>query len=270
LSEIYLLIMKKIVIFLFGVTVFISVGRFYLNNETGEMSNDSTDIVQSLVKDGCTRENRLDNEPQYDRALSLIQQRIDENERALEVWKTEGILDEDGEENLRFGHFPANLANCIKIIEKDIDSNEEGYFIFNDEDIRPNYFPITVNSRYVFADNVLASMLIVHEMSHVQQYINSLSKDEDSSCRDQEVSAFISQLDFYVLLNNEENYAFWLRMNDDKNDKHPQVAIIETMIAINRESSCNIMDFECKDKNLRNELFKLISEDKTYQHQCDF
>jgi cell division protein ZapA (FtsZ GTPase activity inhibitor) len=146
--------------------------------------------------------------------------------------------------------------------------NGEGYFIFHSEEIEPNYFPITVNSDYKFSDDVLTALLITHEMTHVQQFIDSLNNNDRQSCREREVSAFISQLDFYVQLNNEENYAFYLRMNDERDNQHPQVEMIKAMIKINRESNCHIMDTECKNQNLRSKLFEQITSDPHYREQC--
>lgn len=213
-----------------------------------------------LISDGCTRTSRLENAPQYDRALSLIHQRITENH---EQWPEEGKYSD-----ARFTHFPPNLVNCIKIVEEDLGRDEEGYFIFHSEEIQPNYFPIAINSNYKFSDDVLTALLITHEMTHVQQFIESLNNNDNQSCREKEVSAFISQLDFYVQLNNEENYAFYLRMNDERDNQHSQVEMIKAMTTINRESNCNIVDFECKDKNLRNKLFELVTSNPHYREQC--
>lgn len=224
-----------------------------------------TPVAEQSIKDGCTRTERLENDPQYDRALSLINQRIGDNEK----WCDENCESSKFEETLRFHQFPANLTNCIKIIQQDIGGDAEGYFTFHSEDIKSNYFPITVDDSYRFSDDTLTSLLITHEMTHVQQYLDSLNGKDTLSCRDKEVEAFISQIDFYVLLSNEEIKSVLLKMNEEKEDKHPQVVMIKTMIEINKNSTCKLFDYECKRKNLRTKLFELITEDPGYRHQCD-
>lgn len=223
-------------------------------------------IAELNIKDGCTRTTRLENDPQYDRALSLIQQRIDDNEK----WCDKYCESSDYEEKLRFHHFPANLTNCIKIIEENIDGGAEGYFTFHSEDIKPDYFPITIDSSYNFADDTLTALLITHEMTHVQQYLNSLNGEDNLSCRDKEVEAFVSQIDFYTKLSNEEISSVVLKMKEESEDKHTQVAMLKTMIDINRDGTCPLFtDDECSQKNLRNKLFQLISDEPTYRHQCE-
>lgn len=223
-------------------------------------------IVELDVKDGCTRTTRLENEPQYDRALSLIQQRIEDNEK----WCDKYCESSDYEKKLRFHHFPANLTNCIKIIEENIDGGAEGYFTFHSEDIKPNYFPITIDSSYNFSDDTLTALLITHEMTHVQQYLDTLNGTDNLSCRDKEVEAFVSQIDFYTKLSNEEINSVVLKMREESEDKHPQVAMLKTMIEINRDGTCPLFtDDECSQKNLRNKLFQLISDEPAYRHQCE-
>jgi len=223
-----------------------------------------TPAVEQAIKDGCTRTTRLENPPQYDRALSLIHQRISDHEKWCDKYGT----DKDSEQKLRFNQFPANLTNCIKIVEENIDDGE-GYFVFHSEDIKPNYFPITIDDSYNYADDTLTSLLITHEMTHVQQYLDSLNGTDNLSCRDKEVEAFISQIDYYVLLSNEEISSVVLKMNEERDDKHPQIAMLKTMININKNSTCKLFgDDECQQKNLRSKLFELITQDSGYQHQC--
>lgn len=233
--------------------------RYKINIQTS-----STSLPEHTITDGCTRTTRLNNEPQYDRALSLIQQRIDDNEK----WCDKNCESSKYEKSLRFNHFPANLTNCIQIVEEDIDG-AEGYFTFHSEDIKSNYLPITIDDSYNFSDDTLTALLITHEMTHVQQYFDSLKGNDLLSCRDKEVEAFISQIDFYTKLSNEEISSVVLKMNEEKEDKHPQVAMLKAMIEINRDGTCPLFtDEECSQKHLRNELFKLITDESIYRHQC--
>ncbi len=239
---------------------------FFKSKPHATIQPTSAPAVEQVIADGCTRTTRLENDPQYDRALSLIHQRIDDNEK----WCDKYCESSKYEKSLRFHHFPANLTNCIKVVEEDIDGGAEGYFTFHSEDIKPNYFPITIDESYNYADDTLTALLVTHEMTHVQQYLDSLKGNDTLSCRDKEVEAFISQIELYTKLSNEEISSVVLKMNAEKEDKHPQVAMLKTMIDINRDGTCPLFaDDECSQKHLRNELFKLITDDPAYRHQCE-
>ena len=219
---------------------------------------DDVQVSDSVAKAVCTRTARLENEPQYDRALSLIAQRIENSNKYS--------YDEN-----KFKYFSTNLTNCIKVVEAKLDKGTEGYFILNGKDIKPNYFPITIDTSYYLTDDALTALLLTHEVTHVQQYIDSVNGKTKLSCLDNETSAFMAQLDFYVDLNTEENKSVWLRMQE-KDDLHPQVQMIKNMIQINQERDpalCDFLDKKCRDAYLRVNLKKLISEDDRYKHECE-
>lgn len=225
----------------------------------GGIDNQSTNTERPKTVT-CTRTIRLNNDPQYDRALSLIQQRIDDNNK---WWDKYGET-VDG----RFKHFPPELVNCIKISEETTTGTggPEGYFTFNSKDIKENYYPITVSSDYRLADDIETALLLTHEITHVQQYINTLNGKDSLSCIDKEIEAFRSQLDFYVLLNSEENSSVYNRIQSDKN-LHSELQMLDTMMTINRESNCKF-DGPCLDANLTNKLKEMLTSDSYYRKQC--
>ena len=230
-----------------------------------QMVEEQTPDIRAPQIAFCTRTTRLKNEPQYDRALSLIQQRIDENNK----W-----WDEYGEKaNHRFRHFTPELVNCIKITEESIEKSAgiEGYFTFNSKDTTTDYYPITVSSDYNFADDIVTALLLSHEITHVQQYIDTLDGKNTLSCIDSEIDAFIAQLDFYVTLNSEEINSVYYRIQGDEN-LHSQLQILDWMMTTNRDSSCLMFDLKdyknCSDANLTNELKKMLTENSYYRKQC--
>lgn len=256
--------------FLIGCVVFLLIIVGYLYSKNNGLFLGSSDSQQptptiTAVEVGCTRTTRLENQPQYDRALSLINQRVQGN---LDFWNKYGKNEKDKEEIFKF--FPANLTNCIKINEAKLNNDAEGYFILNSKDIKPDYYPVTVDTSYMFTDDVLTALLLTHEITHVQQYIDSVNGKTKLSCLDDEVSAFMSQLDFYLTLNTEENKAVWLRMQE-KDNLNPQIQMIKSMIQINQSrdpSLCDFLDKKCRDEYLNTNLKKNLSEDEHYKSQC--
>lgn len=232
---------------------------FYYYTKNGQVQHENVDgkttpvtIIETQKKIICTRTTRLENEPQYDRALSLIYQRV-----------FEGI-------GTKYKYFPAELANCIKIIEEktDISSDIEGYFILNNENIKHNYYPIVVSSRYQNADDVVIALLLVHEMNHVQQYINTQNGSAPLSCVDNEIESFLAQRDFWPLLNSEERQSLLSRYHSDES-LHPQIEVLFSMLGTLSESKCDFIDFKCGATYIRNKLKKIITSNSYYKEQCD-
>lgn len=212
---------------------------------------------------GCARTTRLENLPQYDRALSLIQQRISENNQ---WWDIHGDKN-DG----RFYYFPAQLTNCITIQEDttDVKSSLEGYFTLNNNAIKNNYYPININSKYKEADDIATALLLTHEITHVQQFIDSKNSKNTNSCIKNEINAFMAQLDFYVILNGEEQSSVYQRIENDKY-LHPQLQMLNTMMSINREvlNTCKFNE-ECTKNHLLSRLNEILVNDETYKKECE-
>ena len=133
----------------------------FLVSKNFKKNNQATTTIEKF-NPVCTRIERWENKPQYDRALSLIQQRIQES---IE-------LDKGTDGDTAFTNFPPDLVNCIFIKEEDIDdkSGIEGYFALDNNEIKNNYFPITVDKDYKEADDIVTALLIAHEMAHIKRY----------------------------------------------------------------------------------------------------
>lgn len=213
--------------------------------------------VVTVKESGCTRTTRLENKPRYDRALSLIKERIDDHNK------------KDNSEEWKF--FPAELTNCIVTTEKSLDRETQGYYVFNSEETKPNYFPISINSDYRYSDDINTALLLVHEMTHVQQYIDSLNNKPEITCIDGEVSAFIAMYNFHQMLTSEEWMSIRFRTEQDD---YPNLAaplkMIKSINLLEDESGCNIpYNKICVDEFVKNELKKIISKDDDYKKLCE-
>lgn len=207
------LVNKKAILLIGVILAIFYLILFFKNNRNAPITEKKINVITDKNNYiGCTRTSRLDNLPQYDRALSLIQQRLIVNQERFKYNKRS-----------LFTSFVPNLTNCIKVVEEQsTESNPfEGYFTFNGKDIKSNYFPIIVNSKYVQSDDILIALLLTHEMTHVQQYIDSVNNIKTLSCIDKEVNAFLATRMFYISgLNEEEMNAVSLRIYEavDNND----------------------------------------------------
>ncbi len=286
----------KVVLPLIVATVFILLLIYFSVNSWGHRINRALPnniVTQPTNSDGtklvtCTRTSRLDNDPQYDRALSFIQQRINENLKRYQQ-STMHL----------FKYFSPELVNCIKIKEVQTDNPDdfEGYFVFNGEDIKDDYYPIVVNSKYLKSDDTLIALLLSHEMTHVQQYIDAKNNKANLSCIDKEVEAFLAQHRFFVsVLNSEENNLMLSRIHDAvENSKSPlilqsdrpidgQLLMLQAIMDLRSNTVCEMSYsevneqsmklpdqkyYDCVDSNVPTELKKIIENDSYYKKQCE-
>ena len=218
----------------------------------------------------CTRTKRLENKPVYDRALSFIGEKYG-------LWDKEYLNGEDS-----YSYFPSQLVNCIKIDEGNLKNTtgEEGYFIFHGDQIKENYYPITVDVDYGYNDEAINALLLVHEITHAQQYIDFLNGKPEISCIDKEVDAFHSQWNFYKFQFPETRKTIDLRIQNDKN-LNPTLQVLKAIqeeISLHfdkRESECLYGSGKtdvgkCVDKFDKNLIKNLLLQDEFYQKQCGF
>lgn len=264
---------KFFLIFLSIVIIFV-LFIYYKNSETSiqlitkntNQNEENKDKKEELI---CDRTTRLENQPQYDRALSLIYER-------LTKYGTDERL------------FPPQLINCIKVEEKNIknDTGAEGYFNGSNDEIKSNYFPIVIDSWGSFDnDDLSTALLLVHEITHVQQYIDNynlsvhekgsptilsaLLYETKSSCLDKEVSAFKKQLIFTTKLKNEELKSIYSRiaMNEELNSQLTTLKTLKDSFE-NFNHDCEQYDFNCIESRINFHIYKLLRDSGLYDEQC--
>ncbi|EKE12884.1 MAG: hypothetical protein ACD_13C00134G0045 [uncultured bacterium] len=260
----------------FGIILIVAIGAFrffnlknFIGDKIGSFSKKSSEIQNTNTEKSktasCTRTTRLENKPQYDRALSLIAERY-------EVWeKSPGL-----------NTFPSQLTNCIKIVESDVRASQkvEGYFEFNGEEIKDNYFPIYVDKDYSYSDDIVNALLLVHEITHVRQYLDLLNGKDNLSCIDKEVEAFFGEWEFSRFQGDETNKSIDLRIKYDE-DLNPQLQIIKSINNyIVSQKFVGLVEL-CKDESSNNPCSKIIDDhqkqmikeivvsDDYYQKQCE-
>jgi len=207
----------------------------------------------------CTRTTRLDNDPLFDRALSVIAEKT-QFERTLDM----------------FPYFPASLVNCIKVNMSNVHTQNgaEGYFIFNDKDIKQNYFPITIDDSYAETDDLITAILLTHEITHVQQYIDQVNGKEPLSCIDKETKAFHAQDQIMGDFNEEERKSVDFKIENDTN-LNPQLQIIkaidDAILFKEAHDNCflNVKDTRtCLMEYEESKIKSLVLQNKTYQQEC--
>jgi hypothetical protein len=195
---------KKIkrIVFIFGVLFIILVLLFITNIQSGiftkkEKTSSSTN---QQVEQSCTRTKPFSLEPEFNKALDLLDQRSGREEHFdAKTGASRGMYSR---------YFPAlDDRNCLNIFYSDnIPNIGDTAALFDSDNSTPNDIIIKVNKTYLNKDTdvLVMAMILAHELTHVDQ----LDYDEyygiKTSCLDKETGAFIMQLKFLALLKPEE------------------------------------------------------------------
>jgi hypothetical protein len=152
------------------------------------------------VEQSCTRTKPFSLEPEFNKALDLLDQRSGREEHFdAKTGASRGMYSR---------YFPAlDDRNCLNIFYSDnIPNIGDTAALFDSDNSTPNDIIIKVNKTYLNKDTdvLVMAMILAHELTHVDQ----LDYDEyygiKTSCLDKETGAFIMQLKFLALLKPEE------------------------------------------------------------------
>lgn len=241
---------------------------YYKNNQIKFWKNSPspTDNSRATSVSGCTRTTRLDNKPEYDRALSLIDEKYVSWEKGNSNWNA----------------FPSQLTNCIKIIEGDVRQTQkvEGYFVFNSDEIKDNYFPIYVDKDYAYSDDIVNALLLVHEITHVRQYLDTLNGKDNMSCIDKEVEAFYAEWNFYRFQFDETQKSIQFRIKYDE-ALNPQLQVVKSisdyilsqkfvgLVELCKDESPTNTCSNIIDNHFKQMIKEIVLSDGYYKKQCN-
>jgi len=140
----------------------------------------------------CSREDPYSVSPEFERAYSLILQRTEGNELTL-----------------------GDIRNCVLIryASSDAEMKEaEGIFSFIPGQSTEK-LEILVSPRYKLKDDLITSILLMHELTHADDYTSDLRNGESTDCYLGEARAFQQQRWFVSILNQEEKDSLQKRLD---------------------------------------------------------
>lgn len=195
---------KKIILFTIFIVFLLTIG--YLVGRRTQKNSSTNQSVKINQTQKCTRDTPYDKPLEFERALSLINQRTHEAESS-------GFLKYSGEPILL-----RDWINCIDIQYANLDDiageGAEGAFIFDNTSSLDN-LTIYVDDSYIKYDDILTSILIYHELSHVKSHIYQTQSGNRIPCFENEVNAFSGQLLYITgLLNDEERNSLYSRLDN--------------------------------------------------------
>lgn len=215
----------------------------------------------------CNRQYPYNIPEEFKRALSLRQQRLNE-------WKKST--------NDKVEHINTDVIfNCLDIQYADLKNKEqgpEGIFIFDKESSNFEDIKIYIDATYKIKDDMLAAILLTHELAHVKQYLTEhILKKETMSCYQKEVEAFIRELEFMSwAINDEERKSLNYRIINEygSNPTFTFLGELGNMATEYGNQCINQYDnfekkTECFWELIQNRLTNIVSEDPYYRKQCN-
>lgn len=237
------LVVLLFVVGIFGVKIFNSAKN---NKEITEKST-----IKPIT---CTRKTPYNKPPEFDRAISLINQRVNT------------FLSSRGVKNLQ--NF-SSFINCLDIKYEDL-TDEEGLFYFDPKDSSPDRLQILVNKSYKENDDILTAFLLSHEIFHAGSFLAVANSGKEFSCVDNEVGAFESQLLFIQALNSQEHNSINQRFKEGYYKLNTPLKIMWDLWIIKESADryCGENNHDCYVKKTDKDIKNIIISNPYYQKQC--
>jgi hypothetical protein len=197
----------------------------------------------------CIRTEMYDMPPEFQRALSLVKQRL---------------TDRMGEKNI--GDF--SFLNCLDIQYSSLD-NAEGLFTFDKKSSSLEKLTIYVDNSYKIKDDILTAFLLSHEVFHASQYLNRLNTGSALGCYAEEIQAFWWQSQFLASLNRSEIDSVTTRIvSTDYSNNNPLI-LMKTFADFsgNAMQACGA-DQDCVAQRFTDQITFMVKNSPFYQKEC--
>ncbi len=199
-------------------------------------------------EESCIRDTPYSISPEFERAISLYKQRIEQRE----------------------GPGGLQWLNCVDI-QYDYIPDAEGYFTF-DQNSTVDRLTIFVDNSYKIKDDLLTAFLLSHELNHAYNFIYNRAEGILQPCYDAEIVAFLSQLDFFSFsLNNEERSSLIYRIPTLQYNKNSPIQLVKTFGDITNSAflQCGgFEDYKCINNVKAEQISQMVRSNPYYQKQC--
>jgi hypothetical protein len=201
-------------------------------------------VVDDKITYYCVRNIGYEMPEEFKRALSLIIQRYSQsNDASL---KENGLAIEE-------------VQNCLNIqyAKKTDDlSDAEGMFAFTPSQSLEK-LDIIVSPKYAAKDDLLTSVLLMHEITHVFDFINGQSHGSPVGCYESEANAFSNQ-NFFIghVLNKEETRSIVWRSDASGSEEARQIIYVSNAIS------------KAKGGDYHEKALNFVKASPAYQKQC--
>jgi hypothetical protein len=232
----------KLVIALPSILVAILFIMIFHTNDSN--SNEKPEQIKTSTVEKCHRTQPYEVPPEFSRAISIIKQRAG-------------------------GYFFEEFENCLNIQYSNLkqkNRNIEGTFLFDPRISSKNNLQVFVDNSYKNYDDYLTSVLLVHEITHANQFY----WDSSITCVDMEVEAYYNEFVYLGKLNKEEGNSIIARMYNRNSSAAPPVKSLEYLsdIFLAASGECN-KNTECILEAGKKKLKEMVVNSPIYQDQCN-
>lgn len=210
----------------------------------------------------CKRSTPYALDSEFNRVLDLIAQRLDIEKNYGTYWGS-----------------AYNYRNCLDVqySEESKKLGAEGLFFAEDPKLQD--LKVLISPDYKTYDDLTISTILIHELTHVGQYINEKVNKTKPDCFSSEAEAFTSQAIFLSQLNKEEVRSIYARIRENVN-VNPAFKILlgieqtqgeayNACLTLKKANNLNDQQFnECVWTGTKNKLEVEIKADTFYQEQC--
>lgn len=221
-------------------------------------------LLQDKFSLDCKRSSPYVSEKEFYRALDLIAQRLDIEKNYGSYWGN-----------------AFNYRNCIDVqySQESKDIGAEGLFFSEDPKLQD--LKILINPDYKSFDDLSIATVLIHELTHVGQYVNETVNKTKSDCFGSEAEAFTSQAIFLSQLNQEEIRSIYSRIRENVQAnpafnillgiEEKQAEAYKACDRLRNENNLTTTQFnECVWTGTKNKLEIEIKADSYYQEQCTY
>jgi len=197
----------------------------------------------------CIRETPYEKPAEFDRALSLVKQRL---------------TDRMGEKTV--GDF--SFFNCLDIQYSSL-NDAEGLFTFDEKNSNLGKLTIYVDNSYKIKDDILTAFLITHEVFHASQYLNRLNSGSVLDCYAEEIQAFWWQSQFLASLNKSEIDSVTTRIVSTDYSSNNPLVLMKTFADFSGRAiqACGSNE-NCKAQKFTDQITAMVKSNPYYQKQC--
>lgn len=210
----------------------------------------------------CKRSTAYPLDSEFNRVLDLIAQRLDIEKNYGTYWGS-----------------AYNYRNCLDVQYSDENKQLGAEGLFFAEDPKLQDLKILINPDYKKYDDLTVSTILIHELTHVGQYISEKTNKTKADCFGEEAEAFTSQAIFLSQLNQEEVRSIYARIRENVN-ANPAFTILlgiqqkqgeayNACTVLKKENNLTDQQFNvCVWTGTKNKLEVEIKADSYYQEQC--
>ncbi len=240
---------NQLLLFLIGIASFLVV-LFLLF--PSPMQQITASITAQLPNNNyCTRTQPYPMPPEFQRAMSLITERVSQARPALQLDQKKVI------------------RNCLDIQYADLSQQSaEGEFLF-DQNSSQNDLKIYVNTSYHEYDDYLTAILLSHEITHAGQFVFQKYEGQRLSCYDKEIQAFDVEQAFIRTLNEEEKTSIFQKILTNPTKNTAYESIYQLMQIMNQAfQECGTLEGSCDADSVHNQITAMVENSPFYQQEC--